>query len=112
MRAAPLTGISRRKFVTTTVRDVGRQFTAERPNGLWVADITYVPAWAGCVYLAVVLAAFSRPIAGWPPSAQARLRRWGQCPCIRRVVLDALEMALKMRRPKDMIHHCDQATSC
>ena len=55
MRAAGLAGVSRRKFVTTTVRDGGRQapdlverdFIAERQNMLWVADITYIPTWAG-----------------------------------------------------------------
>ena len=88
MKAAEITGVSRRKFVTTTIRDGGRQapdlvdrqFTVQRPNRLWVADITYVPSWAGFVYLAVVLDAFSRRIVGWPPSAQARLRRWGGDP--------------------------------
>ena len=57
----------------TTVRDgarqapdlVDRNFTANRPNMLWVADITYIPTWAGFLYLAVVLDAFSRRIVGW-----------------------------------------------
>jgi len=73
MRRAGLTGVSRRRFVTTTVRDGARQapdlverdFTAERPNLLWVADITYIPTWAGFLYLAVALDAFSRRIVGW-----------------------------------------------
>ena len=72
MRAAALTGISRRRFVTTTVKGGGRQapdlvdrnFAAERPNLLWVADITYCPTWSGFLYLAVVLDAFSRRIVG------------------------------------------------
>ena len=73
MSAAGLAGVSRRKFVHTTVKGSGRQapdlvdrnFTAERPNLLWVADITYIPTWAGFLYLAVVLDAFSRKIVGW-----------------------------------------------
>src|SRR5204863_42983 len=73
MRRAGLAGVSRRRFVTTTVRDGARQapdlverdFTAERPNLLWVADITYIPTWAGFLYLAVALDAFSRRIVGW-----------------------------------------------
>ena len=108
MRAAPLTGISRRKFVTTTVRGDGRQapdlvdrrFTAERPNTLWVADITYVPTWAGFVFLAVVLDAFSRRIVGWSMAVTLHTQ----------VVLDALNMAIKTRRPRDVIHHSDQGT--
>ena len=108
MRAAGLTGVSRRKFVTTTVRDGGRQapdlvdrqFTADHPNGLWVADITYVPSWAGFVYLAVVLDAFSRRIVGWSMAVTLH----------RQVVLDALDMALTIRRPQNVIHHSDQGT--
>ena len=73
MRQAGVAGVSRRRFVTTTVRDGARQapdlverdFTAERPNMLWVADITYIPTWAGFLYLAVALDAFSRRIVGW-----------------------------------------------
>ena len=64
MRQAGLRGISRRRFVTTTRRDqtmrpapdlVERRFAAEGPNQLWVADITYIPTWAGFLYLAIVL---------------------------------------------------------
>ena len=73
MSAAGLAGVSRRKFVHTTVKGSGRQapdlvdrnFTAKRPNLLWVADITYIPTWAGFLYLAVVLDACSRRIVGW-----------------------------------------------
>ena len=73
MTQAGLAGVSRRKFVVTTVKDGGRQapdlvernFTAEAPDRLWVADITYIPTWAGFLYLAVVLDAFSRRIVGW-----------------------------------------------
>ena len=72
MRNAELAGVSRRRFVTTTVKGDGRQapdlvdrnFMACKPNMLWVADITYCPTWSGFLYLAVVLDAFSRRIVG------------------------------------------------
>lgn len=79
MRAAALKGVSRRKSARTTFRDervrpasdlVDRNFYADSPNMLWVADITYVPTWAGFLYLAIVLDAFSRRIVG-PLSANA-----------------------------------------
>ena len=75
MRAGGLVGASRRGgTVVTTRRDrearpapdlVDRQFTATRPNQLWVADITFVPTASGFLYLAVVLDAWSRKIVGW-----------------------------------------------
>ena len=73
MRNAGLVGVSRRKSTVKIVRDrarqapdlVDRDFTADQPNKLWVADITYIPTWAGFLYLAVVLDAFSRRIVGW-----------------------------------------------
>jgi putative transposase len=64
MREKGLRGVSRRKWTTTTVRDraavlapdlVKRNFSAQGPDRLWVADITYVPTWAGFLYVAVVL---------------------------------------------------------
>jgi hypothetical protein len=72
MRQAGLAGVSRRRFVITTVKGdsrrtpdlVERNFTAEGPDRLWVADITYIPTWAGFLYLAVVLDAYSRRIVG------------------------------------------------
>ena len=108
MRGANIVGISRRKFVVTTVRDGGRQapdlvdraFTADAPNVLWVADITYVPTWMGFLYLAVVLDVFSRRIVGWSMSTTLHVT----------VVLDALSMALTMRRPRGVIHHSDQGS--
>ena len=108
MRDAGVVGVSRRKFVVTTVRDGGRQapdlvertFTADKPNVLWVADITYVPTWAGFVYLAVVLDVFSRRIVGWSMATTLHVA----------VVLDALSMALTMRRPAGVIHHSDQGS--
>jgi putative transposase len=108
MRDAGLAGVSRRKFAVTTRRDGGRQapdlvtrnFAAERPDQLWVADITYIPTWAGFLYLAVVLDACSRRIVGWSMATSLATQ----------LVLDALEMALATRRPKGVIHHSDQGS--
>jgi putative transposase len=108
MAESGLAGVSRRKFVTTTMKDGGRQapdlverdFTAERPDLLWVADITYIPTWGGFLYLAVVLDAFSRRIVGWSMSTSLATQ----------LVLDALNMALAIRRPNDVIHHSDQGS--
>jgi putative transposase len=107
MRSAGLVGASRRKGCWTTRRDpnarpapdlVQRAFVAEAPDRLWVADITYIPTWAGFLYLAVVLDAFSRRIVGWAMATHLRTE----------LVLEALEMALWRRRPADVIHHSDQ----
>jgi putative transposase len=96
MRAAGLAGVSRRKWITSTVRDrdarpapdlVDRNFVVSGPNRLWVADITYIPAWAGFLYLAVVLDAFSRRIVGWAMETHLRTER----------VLEALNMAYPER---------------
>jgi putative transposase len=109
MREAHLEGISRRRPFSTTVRDgdrrpapdlVERQFTAERPNQLWVADITYIPTWSGFLYLAVVLDVWSRRVVGWSMDLHLRTE----------LVLDALNMALAQRRPSEVIHHSDQGT--
>jgi putative transposase len=109
MRAAGLRGVSRRNWIITTVRDrdarpapdlVERNFTAVGPNRLWVADITYIPTWAGFLYLAVVLDAFSRKIVGWAMETYLRTE----------LVLKALEMALGQRRPAGVIHHSDQGS--
>jgi putative transposase len=106
MRAARLKGVSRRRWVTTTVRDhdaqpapdlVERNFSASGPNRLWVADISYIPTWAGFLYLAVVLDAFSRRIVGWAMETHLRTE----------LVLKALDMALGQRRPGAVIHHSD-----
>jgi len=109
MKAGGLKGVSRRKAVRTTIPDnrvrpasdlVDRNFTADRPNQLWVADITYVPTWAGFLYLAVVLDAFSRRIVGWAMGYDLKAQ----------LVLDALNMAIGQRKPKDVIHHSDQGS--
>jgi len=100
-------GVSRRKRTRTTMRRenvrpapdlVDRDFSAEAPNQLWVADITYVPTWAGFLYLAVVIDAFSRRVVGWAMANHLRTE----------LVLDALNMALWQRRPDNVIHHSDQ----
>jgi len=67
---------------------------------LWVADITYIPTWAGFLYLAVALDAFSRRIVGWAMATTLHTQ----------LVLDALNMALATRRPKDVVHHSDQGS--
>ena len=109
MRGVGLVGASRRKGPTTTRRREGarvapdlveRDFTAERPDQLWVADITYIPTWAGFLFLAVVLDAFSRRIVGWAMAGHLR----------KELVLDALDMALHQRRPERVIHHSDQGS--
>jgi putative transposase len=107
MRRAGLQGVSRRRFVTTTRRDeaarpapdlVARRFEAVGPNQLWVADITYVPTWAGFLYLAMVLDVFSRKVIGWAMTTHLRTE----------LVLDALQMATRQRQPESVIHHSDQ----
>jgi putative transposase len=109
MKADGLRGICRRKFVVTTTRDaqaqpsadlVQRKFAADAANRLWVADITYIPTWAGFLYLAVVLDGCSRRIVGWSMATSLATP----------IVLDALNMALDARRPKGVIHHSDQGS--
>ena len=108
MAAAGMIGVSRRKFVRTTIKGAGRpapdlvdrNFTAEKPDQLWVADITYVPTTAGFLYLAVVLDACSRRIVGWSMATTLATS----------LVLDALEMSLTARRPNGVIHHSDQGS--
>jgi len=80
---------------------VDRDFAADRPDQLWVADITYVPTWSGFLYLAVVVDANSRRVVGW--SMESHLRTT--------LVLQALNMALWQRNPDSVIHHSDQGTS-
>src|SRR5712664_2131743 len=98
-----------RKWVATTVRERGarpapdlveRNFVAAAPNRLWVADITYIPTWAGFLYLAVVLDAFSRRIVGWAMEPHLRTE----------LVLQALNLALWQGRPAAVIPHSDQGS--
>ena len=79
---------------------VERDFAADGPDQLWVADITYIPTWAGFLYLSVVLDAWSRRIVGWAMATHL---------CTE-LVLEALNMATWQRRPKQVIHHSDQGT--
>ena len=110
MRTDGLRGVSRRRaWCVTTKRDkaqraapdlVQRQFVASDINQLWVADMTYIPTWAGFVYLAVVLDVFSRKVVGWA---------FGQRQTAD-LVINALNMALQTRKPQDVIHHSDQGS--
>ena len=97
-----------RGFKVTTVTDesaerprdlVQREFVADRPNQLWVADLTYVATWRGFVYVAFVIDAFSRCIVGWRVSSSLRTD----------IALDALEQALHARpRSESLVHHSDR----
>ena len=107
MREMGLAGVSRRQGTRTTRRDdaarpapdlVDRCFAVSAPDQLWVADITYVPTWAGFLYLAVVVDAFSRRVVGWSMASHLRTE----------LVLEALNMALWQRRPDAVVHHSDQ----
>ena len=109
MREAGLAGVSRRRQFCTTVRDgsgrqapdlVQRNFTAERRDQLWVADITYIPTASGFLYLAVVVDVWSRRVVGWAMATHLRTE----------LVLEALDMALARRRPCGVIHHSDQGS--
>jgi putative transposase len=106
MKNARLEGISRRrKYKSTRDADarpapdlIDRKFVATAPNQVWVADITYVPTWAGFLYLAVVLDVYSRRIVGWAMANHLRTE----------LVIDALNMAVGQRQPATVIHHSDQ----
>ncbi len=103
-----LRGAVRGKRVRTTVADdsmarpadlVERDFTADRPNQLWVADLTYVATWSGFVYVAFVIDVFSRMVVGWRVSRSLRSD----------LALDALEQALYARPNNErLIHHSDR----
>jgi putative transposase len=110
MRLARIQGVSRRRrFVVSTQRDraakaasdlVKRKFIAKGINQLWVADMTYVPTWAGVLYLAVVVDVYSRKVVGWA-FGENMASDW---------VIAALNMALHTRRPESVIHHSDQGS--
>jgi putative transposase len=113
MREIGLRGVVRgRAWKTTTQADpaatrpadlVDRQFTATRPNQLWVADFTYVATWRGFVYVAFVIDVFARRIVGWRVSASLRTD----------FVLDALEQAIYDRggaEVSDLVHHSDRGS--
>jgi putative transposase len=113
MRDMGVKGVTRgRAWIVTTRPDattdrpgdlVDRQFTATRPNQLWVSDFTYVATWRGFVYVAFVIDVFARRIVGWRVSASLATD----------FVLDALEQAIYDRRRAgvhDLVHHSDRGT--
>ncbi len=85
-------------LVTTRWTDSSRAVTVAAPNRLWVADITYIPTWAGFLDRALALDPFSRGIVGWAMET-----------CLRtELAPKTLDMALGQRRPAGVIHHFDQ----
>jgi transposase InsO family protein len=110
MKRLGLQGVTRGAKCWTTVSDdalsrpvdrVNRQFTATRPNQLWVADITFVATWSGFAYVAFVLDVFARRIVGWRVSRSLHTD----------LVLDALEQALWSRTGTDgLVHHSDRGS--
>jgi putative transposase len=111
MRELGLEGVRRGKPRRTTTPEtsatrpadlVDRDFSATRPNQLWVADLTYVASWSGFVYVAFVIDAFSRFIVGWQVSGSLRTD----------LALDALEMAIWRRRGglDGLVHHSDRGS--
>ena len=110
MREAEIKGVSRRRsFVITTHRNkrdrpapdlVQRHFKATSINQLWIADMTYIPTWAGFLYLAVVIDVFNRKVVGWS---------FGETMTVN-LVITALNMALITRKPGKVIHHSDQGS--
>ena len=109
MRARGIHGVTRRRARPITTRQDGssappdlvdRNFTATRPDELWVADVTYIPTLVGFLYLGVVLDAFSRKIVGWSMAAHLRTE----------LVTNALAMAVSVRRPRGVIHHSDRGS--
>lgn len=116
MRREGLQGVVRGARVRTTVPDamdacprdlVARDFSATRPNQLWVADFTYVATWQGVVYTAFVIDVFSRRIVGWRVSTTMKSG----------LVLDALEQAIWERQPgsdtggeSSLVHHSDRGS--
>jgi len=110
MRKTSLAGAVRGKTRRTTIPDdaaprpadlVDRDFSATRPNQLWVADLTYVATWSGFVYVAFIIDAYSRFIVGWQASRSLRTD----------LALDALEMAIWRRRDLDgLVHHSDRGS--
>ena len=109
MRQAGLKGVQKRRFRCTTRPGipehwapdlVERQFVAERPDALWVADVTYVPTLEGFLYLGIVLDVFSRLVVGWAMAGRLASS----------LVLQALEMAYAARGPSAVIHHSDHGS--
>ncbi|EJL4316896.1 IS3 family transposase, partial [Escherichia coli] len=108
MAVMGLAGVLRGKKVRTTISRkavaagdrVNRQFVAERPDQLWVADFTYVSTWQGFVYVAFIIDVFAGYIVGWRVSSSMETT----------FVLDALEQTLWARRPSGTVHHSDKGS--
>ncbi|EKQ2493274.1 IS3 family transposase, partial [Escherichia coli] len=108
MAVMGLAGVLRGKKVRTTISRkavaagdrVNRQFVAERPDQLWVADFTYVSTWQGFVYVAFIIDVFAGYIVGWRVSSSMETT----------FVLDALEQVLWARRPSGTVHHSDKGS--
>lgn len=110
LRCAGLQGRGQRRRVPrTTITDpasavapnhVARQFVASRPNALWVGDITYLPTGEGWLYLASLVDVYSRRGVGWAMADHLRTE----------LALDALQLALRQRRPPAgvLMHHTDR----
>ena len=111
MKEQGIAGAVRGRPVKTTVSGaeavspedrVQRDFTASRPNALWVSDLTYVATWSGFAYVAFVIDAYARSIVGWRASSSLRTD----------LALDALEQALWARTPGEerLVHHSDRGS--
>jgi putative transposase len=111
MRELGLEGVRRGKTRRTTTSDesapkpqdlVDRDFSSDRPNRLWVADLTYVATWSGFCYVAFIIDVYSRFIVGWQASRSLRTD----------LALDALEMAIWRRRGEleGLVHHSDRGS--
>jgi putative transposase len=115
MRELGLAGVRRGTPRRTTIPDpagerpadlVGRQFRADRPNRLWVCELTYLRTWAGFAYLALVIDVYSRRIVGWAPATHLRAD----------LPLEALELAVWDRRDRQqqslqgVVHHSDRGS--
>ena len=109
MRKLGIQGLSRRKRTITTTRKennleipdlLDRDFGAQGPDELWVADITYVPTRKGFVYLGAVVDAFSRRVVGW--CLETHLKK--------ELVIEALNMAMTQRNTDGVVHHSDHGS--
>src|SRR5262249_31307089 len=109
MQSMEIKGVGRGRRLRKTIPEdaappplglVAREFTATRPNALWVSDLTYVATWRGFVYVAFVIDVFSRRIVGWRVSSSLRSD----------LALDALEQAICERQPAgdQLVHHSDR----
>lgn len=110
MRAAGIRGVTPRPWRSTTDSNhdmavapnrLERDFTADAPDRVWVADITYIWTWEGWLYLAAIVDVYSRRVVGWAAASHMRAE----------LVVEALQMALRRRNPSPgLIHHSDRGT--